>query len=172
MRIYVFSRNYPGHKSRWIYLPMLMPSLQQETGMSDTTYYVVAVAAIIFDRDKVLAMQRSVKKDAGPGLWETLSGRVEEGEEPLEAIKREITEECGLEVVVDSRPVQAYSSRRKNDPMILIIYRARYLSGEVKMSDEHDDYAWLTPDEFAARSTLKKLVEAVYEASALEDHFS
>lgn len=140
--------------------------------MSETTYYVVAVAAIIHKKDRILAMQRSGRKDAGPGLWETLSGRVDEGEEPLEAIKREISEECGLEVAIDPRPVQAYCSRRKSDPMILVIYRARYVSGEVKMSDEHDDYAWLTPDEFAARSTLKKLVDAVYEVSRLEDNFS
>lgn len=129
--------------------------------------FVAAVAAIIFKGDKILAMKRSHTKDAGPGLWETLSGRVEADEEPLEALKREIEEECGLEVEIDSRPVKAYQARRKGKPMVLIVYRARYLSGSVVRSLEHDDFAWVTPDEFAELSSLKKLVDVVYEASKL-----
>ncbi len=135
--------------------------------MSDTTYFVAAVAAIIFKDEKILAMKRSVNKDAGPGLWETLSGRIEEGEEPLEAVKREIAEECGLEVEVDSRPVKAYHALRKGRPMILIVYRAKYISGEVTRSHEHDDHDWVSLEEFAKRCTLKKLVEVVFEAAKL-----
>ncbi len=129
--------------------------------------YVAAVAAIIFKDDKILAMKRSQSKDAGPGLWETLSGRIEADEEPLEAVKREIMEECGLNVVIDSRPVAAYHAQRKGKPMILIIYRAQYLSGSVIQSEEHDDFAWVTPDEFAELSSLKKLVDVVYDAAVL-----
>ncbi|MCP4751615.1 MAG: NUDIX domain-containing protein [Proteobacteria bacterium] len=135
--------------------------------MSDTTYFVAAVAAVIIREGKVLAMRRSATKDAGPGLWETLSGRIDSGEDPLEAVKREIVEECALKVRVDPRPVTAYHSMRKDRQMILLIYRAEYLSGEVVRSEEHDDHAWLTPDEFAGRSTLKKLVDAVFEASVM-----
>jgi 8-oxo-dGTP diphosphatase len=136
--------------------------------MSDTTYFVVAVAAIIFKEDRILAMKRSLSKDAGPGLWETLSGRVEEGEDPLDAVTREIEEECGLEVEVDPRPVKAYHAARNNDPMILILYRANYKSGSVRLSEEHDEYAWLTPDEFAGVSTLDRLVDVVYETLDLQ----
>jgi 8-oxo-dGTP diphosphatase len=136
--------------------------------MSDTTYFVVAVAAIIFKEDRILAMKRSLSKDAGPGLWETLSGRVEEGEDPLDAVTREIEEECGLEVEVDPRPVKAYHAARNNDPMILILYRANYKSGSVRLSEEHDEYAWLTPDEFAEVSTLDRLVDVVYETLDLQ----
>lgn len=131
---------------------------------SETTYYVVAVAAIIVREGRVLAMRRSAHKDAGAGLWETLSGRVDEGEEPLETVKREILEECALNVQVDPRPLTAYSAQRAGKPMIVIVYRAEYLSGEVVRSSEHDDHAWLTPDEFAEHSGLNKLAQAVYNA--------
>jgi 8-oxo-dGTP pyrophosphatase MutT (NUDIX family) len=131
---------------------------------SETTYYVVAVAAIIVREGRVLAMRRSAHKDAGAGLWETLSGRVDEGEEPLATVKREILEECALNVRVDPRPLTAYSAQRAGKPMIVIVYRAEYLSGEVVRSSEHDDHAWLTPDEFAERSGLNKLAQAVYNA--------
>ncbi len=135
--------------------------------MSETTYFVAAVAAIIFKGDRILAMKRSVNKDAGPGLWETLSGRIEAGEDPLDALQREIDEECGLTVEIDPRPVKSYHASRNGHPMILIIYRARYLSGSVKRSEEHDEHAWLTPDEFADISTLHRLVDAVHEAAKL-----
>ena len=38
--------------------------------------FIVAVAAIVVRSGTVLAMRRAPHKDAGPGLWETLSGRV------------------------------------------------------------------------------------------------
>ena len=82
-------------------------------------------------------------------------------------MRREIEEECGLMVEIDPRPVKAYHATRKGDPMILIIYRAKYLSGNVNRSEEHDEFAWLTPDEFAEITTLKKLADVVYEATAL-----
>lgn len=131
---------------------------------TSTVAYVVAVAAIIVREGRVLAMRRAAHKDAGAGLWETLSGRVEAGEEPLETIKREILEECALKVQVDPRPLTAYSAMRAGKPMIVIVYRAEYLSGEVVRSDEHDDHAWLTPPAFAERSSLNKLVAAVFDA--------
>lgn len=135
--------------------------------MSDTTYFVAAVAAIIFKEGKVLAMRRALTKDAGPGLWETLSGRIEANEAPLDAIKRELAEECGLTVRFDPRPVIAYEATRKGKPMILIIYRAEYLSGKTVRSEEHDAHGWLTPDEFAERSKLDKLVDAVYHCAKM-----
>jgi len=134
--------------------------------VSETTYYVVAVAAIIVREGRVLAMRRAAHKDAGAGLWETLSGRVDEGEEPLATVKREIVEECALTVHVDPRPLTAYSAQRAGKPMIVIVYRADYVAGEVVRSDEHDDHAWLTPDEFAERSGLTKLADAVHRVFA------
>jgi 8-oxo-dGTP pyrophosphatase MutT (NUDIX family) len=135
--------------------------------MSTTTYFVAAVAAVIFKEGRVLSMKHSVNKDAGPGIWETLSGRIDAGEEPLDAVKREIMEESSLEVEIDPRPVTAYQATRMGEPMILLIYRADYKAGEVEMSPEHDDFAWLTPDEFAEKSSLNKLVDVVYKAAEM-----
>jgi 8-oxo-dGTP diphosphatase len=133
--------------------------------MEETQLYVVAVAAIILREGKVLAMRRAATKDAGAGLWETLSGRIPLGEEPLEAVKREILEESSLTVKVEPQPFTAYQATRKDLPMMVIVYRAHYVSGEVILSEEHDDYAWLTPVEFAERSTLIKLVQTVHSAT-------
>ena len=133
--------------------------------MSEATHlHVVAVAVVVRRGDSMLAMRRSLAKDAGPGLWEAISGRVEIDEEPLEAAAREVLEESGLVVTVDPRPITAYAARRIGEPMIVVVYAGDHVSGEVRLSDEHDDYAWLSVDAFAARSSLDRLVEAVRTA--------
>ena len=121
---------------------------------------VVAVAAVLLRGERFLCMRRSAWRDAGPGLWETLSGRVQPGEDPLPAMTREIAEECGLEVELDPRPITAYAAKRVEEPMVVIVYRGRSNTGEVTLSDEHDSFDWLTPEEFAQRSPLAPLVEA------------
>jgi 8-oxo-dGTP pyrophosphatase MutT (NUDIX family) len=130
----------------------------------DRGVHVVAVAGLVLRDGQVLAMRRSPNNSAGPGLWETVSGRVEQGEQPAAAAAREIAEESGLAVEIEARPFDAYAATRKGKPMIVILYRARYLAGEVKLCPEHDAYAWLTAEAFAARSTLTPLVQAVGRA--------
>jgi lipoyl(octanoyl) transferase len=125
---------------------------------------VVAVAALLFDGERLLSMRRSAERDAGPGLWETLSGRVRPGEDPLAAARREIAEECGLEVELDRRPVTAYPGKRNDEPMVVIVFRGRVVGGEVALSDEHDAFEWLTPGELALRSPLALLVQAARTA--------
>lgn len=123
--------------------------------------HILAVSALVVKDGRVLAMRRAATKDAGAGLWETLSGRVEPGEEPLAAVRREILEETGLDVEVEERPLTAYLAERLGVPMVLVVYRARWRGGEVVRSDEHDAHAWLTAEEFARRSELGPLVAVV-----------
>lgn len=137
------------------------------TEYSQEPLLVVAVAALVVRGERILSMKRSRLKDAGPGLWETLSGRVRPGEEPLAAVAREIDEECGLAVELDPRPVTAYSAVRIDLPMVVIVYRGLYQTGEVALSEEHEAYAWLTPDELAGRSPLEPLVAAARHALLL-----
>lgn len=129
---------------------------------------VLAVAAAIVREGRVLAMRRAPHKDAGAGLWETVSGRVAADEQPIDAIGREIAEETGLEVgstiALEERPVDAYVARRGERPMCVVFYAARATSSAVRRSSEHDDHAWLTPEELAARGSPPRLVEAVRRA--------
>lgn len=132
--------------------------------MEQRGQHVVAVATLIVRDERVLSLRRAPDNLAGPGLWETVSGRVEQGEQPLAAALREVSEESGLEVRIEPRPVGAYAAERRGHPMIVILYRATYLAGEVRISDEHDAFAWLTAAEFAQRSSLRLLCEAVESA--------
>ena len=129
--------------------------------MTDQTFeYIVAVAILIFKEDKVLTLMRSPNKDASPLIWESISGRLLEEENPYDAALREVEEECGLEVSIDPRPVDAYKAKRLGRNMILIVYKAEYLSGEVTLSSEHDQFAWRTVEEFETITPLKALIKA------------
>lgn len=128
--------------------------------------FVAAVCVLVLRDDRVLALRRSAAKDVGAGLWETLSGRIEVGEEPRAAARREALEESGLDVEVEARPWTAYQTLRGDAPMLVVVYRARPVSGSLRISGEHDAYAWVDGDGFAALSPLTQLVAAVRDALA------
>jgi len=127
------------------------------------TLFVAAVCALVRRNGRILSMRRALTKDAAPGIWEALSGRIEPGESPLEAVHREIIEESGLEVLVHPRPLAAHTSRRAGVPMVIVYYLADWQRGEVLLSEEHDAFEWLTADEFAERTPIPQLAEAVRE---------
>ena len=77
-------------------------------------HYDIAVGVIRDDRGNILIQQRDRDSMLG-GLWEFPGGKVEPGESPEEACKREILEETGLVVQPVSRIVtikHAYSHFR------------------------------------------------------------
>lgn len=146
-----------------------------------SAHHVLAVCVIVICGDRVLAMRRAAHK-VGAGLWETVSGRVQPDEQPFDAACREVLEETGLTARVYRRPIDAYCAYRGTEPMGVIVYRgdveaapepeaakadvddAHAAYPEVVGSHEHDAFEWLTPTEFAERSTLTRLAQAVRHA--------
>lgn len=59
---------------------------------------IKVVAAVIRDRDKIFATQKGYGEFKGG--WEFPGGKIEEGETPQEALKREIMEELDTEIEV------------------------------------------------------------------------
>lgn len=123
--------------------------------------FVAAVCALVRRDGTILSLRRALTKDASPGIWEALSGRIEPGESPLDAVRREILEESGLEVEVHPRPLSAHVSERAGVPMLIVYYLADWKAGEVRLSEEHDAFGWLDADEFAARTPIPPLAQAV-----------
>ena len=70
-----------------------------------------------------------------------------------EALKREVFEETGLDITV-GRPfhtgyfmmpenIKGRHHRNAGKRTFLIFFTAKYVSGDIKLSDEHNDYAWV-----------------------------
>lgn len=122
---------------------------------------IAAVCVLVRKEDRILALLRSRHKDAAPGIWEALSGRMKPGESPVEAAVREVREESGLEVELDPRPLEAHATLRADVPMLILYYRAHWIAGEVSISEEHEESAWLDAREFAERTPIAELARAV-----------
>jgi 8-oxo-dGTP diphosphatase len=125
-----------------------------------------AVSVFVFRGDRLLALRRSARSEAAAGAWDAVSGRLRAGEHPRDAAVREAREETGLEVRVDDTPLVSYTARRADAPMLVVAYRAESAPGEVTISSEHDEFAWMTVDEFARACRFPLLVEAARRAAA------
>ena len=104
----------------------------------------IGVAVIRDDRDLILIDRRLAKGLLG-GFWEFPGGKIEGNETVQECIKREILEEIGIDIAIDSHLItidHTYSHFRVN----LQVYNCRYLSGEAR-AIECEEIRWVTIQE-------------------------
>jgi len=115
---------------------------------------VVGVHALIKKGDHYLATRRALLDDYMPGYWDIPGGTVEFGEEITVALKWEIREEVGLKVNIQ-KPIFAcnYLSGEYRF-QFMIIYICEYISGEPKLSHDHDEYRWVNLNQLGK---LKKI---------------
>jgi lipoyl(octanoyl) transferase len=128
------------------------------------TVSVVPVAA----DGRILMLRRS---PARGGFWQPVTGRIEPGEEPLAAARRELREETGAEVEVE--PL-GYRHAFALDPALVppkrpglrvcdeTAYVARLPAGfSPRLSDEHVAWEWCSAAEAAARPRYAGLRRAI-----------
>ncbi len=79
-------------------------------------------------------------------LFDFPGGRIDEGERDLvAALRREVREETTLEVEVGA-PFATWLGRQET--VFLVGYRCRYVSGDVRLSEEHVDFRWVTSESY------------------------
>lgn len=110
-----------------------------------------AVKALIVNDGKVLIMHKVNVKENN---WEIPGGRMEFGETAEDTLLREVMEETGLSVE-PIRLLDTWNYLAETYQITGIIYLCKYQGGEVRLSDEHDDYKWVNPD----KELMEKIVE-------------
>ncbi len=123
----------------------------------------VSQKAILFnENEKLLTIRRTETAPTRPLHWDLPGGELNFGEDAQEGILREIREETGLEVQ-DLKVMDIISRLNdKGEFWVTICYTARPTTADVVLSHEHDDFKWVTTDEFQqlqASSRNKKFVE-------------
>ena len=101
---------------------------------------IKVVGAVIVRDNKILAARRPFNKTLG-GLWEFPGGKLEAGEKPQEALKREIIEELKCKVKVGDFIInEVYQYDFAN--ISLSTYYCEISEGEPK-AKEHIELKWL-----------------------------
>ncbi len=102
----------------------------------------VAVAAIIPMDDGIVLLKRAIEPQIG--MWSFPSGYVDRGERLERALEREVKEECGLVVSVEWL-VGVYSD--EGQVVVLVVYHAEVVDGELMAGDETSDARVFAADE-------------------------
>ena len=91
---------------------------------------------IVDDEGKVLLLKRGMTAPSFPGKWDLPGGHIHNGESKEKGLAREIVEETGLTI---NNPVSYGYSSIPNQFFFVI----ENWNGDVKLSFEHDDFAWV-----------------------------
>ena len=104
---------------------------------------VKVAAAVIKDAEKILIAQRL--KGEIKGKWEFPGGKLEENEDSVSALKREIKEEMEADIKIDQ-----YLCTIEHDydsfHLSMDVYTCHFLNQNIKLHD-HMAFRWIKPDE-------------------------
>lgn len=125
----------------------------------------VATKAFIVNNGKVLILRESSKYQDGSnvGKFDVVGGRVEPGQRFDESLIREITEETQLRVTV-GRPffVNEWRPIVRDEPWQIVgtFFECSSDSADVVLSEDHDFYEWINPEEYKNYNLIDSIVPA------------
>ena len=105
--------------------------------------HIEVVAAIIVRDGRIFATQRGYGE--WKDWWEFPGGKIEHGETPEDALKREIREELATEIEVDELLTTVEYDYPKFH-LTMYCYLCTIISGDLSLL-EHEDARWLALDE-------------------------
>ena len=130
--------------------------------MTDNTpRHIVAASALIRNEQGEIALVRTERRG-----WELPGGQIELGESLTAGLQREIDEECGLQVEL-GRLAQVRSN--VSSSIVIFVFQARYLGGEMRPSAETPEVRWASPADALALIThpiLKHSFRELLESKA------
>lgn len=123
--------------------------------MAGKPFALSAKVVVLDEEGRVLLLKRSMNSKNNRGKWDLPGGKVDAGEAFDEALLREIAEETGLKVSLE-RVIGAAESDMGDQKVAYLILEARLVSGRVRLSDEHGDFAWVDRAGLAAMDACKQ----------------
>jgi 8-oxo-dGTP diphosphatase len=114
--------------------------------------FYAGIAAVIWSSQtgQYLLLRRSDEKDYGPGIWECVTGRVDQGEGFEDALHREVREELGVSVEVEYILGTTHFYRgapAAENELVGIVYLCSLDdTGSISIGPEHSEFRWLAAD--------------------------
>lgn len=124
--------------------------------------------------DTILLLRRANTTFA-PGLYHMSGGKVEAGETPRQAIKREVYEELGLVIDEDNfNLVHTFSRKGPETELVALVFKAD-ISGLTPLNKEpekHDDMRFFAIDNLPAAiiPAHKQAIECIIKNSTYSEH--
>jgi ADP-ribose pyrophosphatase YjhB (NUDIX family) len=117
---------------------------------------VPAVAALVVDDEgRVLLGRRAFEPDLG--MWDTIGGFLEEEEDVIHALHREVLEETGLEIQIGDFVgafTDSYGSAEDAPRALNLVFEARSVGGDPEPADDVSELAWFPRDALPADDEL------------------
>jgi 8-oxo-dGTP diphosphatase len=111
--------------------------------------------ALCVDDGRVLLTRRGL--DPFKGFWDIPGGFLDEGEDPLDGLRRELREETGLEVEPERFLgiwVDRYGGDSTAEATLNLYWTARVVGGEAAPADDVSELGWFDRDALPARDEL------------------
>jgi 8-oxo-dGTP diphosphatase len=103
--------------------------------------------ALIKKDGEYLFIKRSTIDENRPGKWDLPGGNIDRGENTIEALSREISEEVKIKCS-NIKPLITTSFTQEGDVFVMaVIYEADYKEGAVEISEEHSEYKWVSKED-------------------------
>ena len=121
------------------------------------------VAALIFDRDRILVCQRT-RHQTMPLKWEFPGGKIEEGEQPRDALRRELNEELGIDATIGEEVAHIRHEYKNGAAVELRFYAVREHRGEIE-NRIFKDMRWAVRSDLPSFDFLEADLQLVKELS-------
>jgi len=122
------------------------------------------VAALIFKDGKVLVCQRT-RHQTMPLKWEFPGGKIEEGEQPRDALRRELDEELGIEASVGDEVARIRHQYKNGSSVELRFFVVRDYKGELE-NKIFKDMRWADRTELPSFDFLEADLELVKDLAS------
>src|ERR1700758_4400315 len=122
------------------------------------------VAALIVKEGKILVCQRT-KHQTMPLKWEFPGGKIEEGEQPREALRRELDEELGIDATIGEEIARIRHEYRSGNSVELRFYVVHEFRGELE-NRIFRDMQWAERTELPSFDFLEADLKLVSDVAA------
>ncbi len=124
--------------------------VREAGALKEGQYHLVVHIWVINDKKKTLIQKRSDNVNILPGIWATTSGSALSGENEIDAAKRELSEELGIEIEEnDLQFIKKY--RGKNNFVYVYAVHRNVGISEISMQEEEvQAVKWVSSSELSS----------------------